>query len=72
MTVEEIIARAEKRFNSHQNRFGLITREDIIDFFKTLKPEQDRKTELTSFLEQIPYLTQAERARIYSDIESYT
>jgi hypothetical protein len=71
MTAQEIIERAEMRFNAKQNRFGLLTREDIIDFFKTLPDGANRKAELTNFIDQLPFVTQAEKERIYSDLESY-
>lgn len=71
MTAEEILERATGRFNARLNRFGFLTRQDLIDFFALLPPDADRVAELTQFLNQIPYYTEADRKKVLEDIESY-
>lgn len=71
MTAEEIITRAAARPNSATNSQGLLNHQDIVDFFATLIPAQDRNVELTNFLNNVPFLTDVQRTKIYGDKESY-
>ena len=70
-TAQDILERAQKRYNGATMGYGQLTREDVVDFIAQLSPELNKKDELNAFLSECTFLSPTDKNKLLNDLKSY-